>query len=109
MSSSAFPLKSVTAISSFENKPKNTLQNKQSHCLGHQLPLSKSTLSTVSQPTFRIIIQEKYLHLLYTPSRTPVQIVLGKVQTEPLWLKEKRQILDALTLGCFIKTVTELK
>jgi len=48
--------------------------------------------------------------VLYTPSRTQVQTVSRKVQTEPLWFKKKTiDTLSALTLGCFIKTVTELK
>lgn len=66
-------------------------------------------MSQTHIPTFRIIIQKKHLHLLHTPNRTRVQTMLGKVQIEFLWLKERRDILDALTLGCFIRAAPELK
>lgn len=113
MSGSALPSWSVTVTSWFQNNPQNTLQNKQSHCLGHPVPLSKSTLSTVSWvqiPMLRNIIQGKYLHLLHMPGRTLAQIVLGKAQAEPQTsrLRERVQLRAALTPGHFTKTMAEL-
>lgn len=108
MSSSAFLLKSATAIINCK-RPTKKHPAKQSIPLPCSLPafIKIYTFSSVSAhiPTFKVIIHGKYLHLCPS-SRIQVQIVLGKVHTGPLRLKERIDTLDALTLACFIKTLS---